>query len=67
MLAQSEMYQNGYNDYNLGECHFPEDAEYFDGWCDAQWDAEAEFENAMEAELFLQAERYENEHYYVEA
>lgn len=66
MMNKSEMYQAGYSDYNNGECHFPEDQQYMDGWQNAQWDSESEYEHAMEAIFELKAELYENEHMYQE-
>ena len=55
----------GWNDYMdvNGECHFPTDLEYMEGWDDAK---EALFEIEMEAQLELKAELYENEHNYFE-
>jgi len=68
--TKSEMYQAGWADFMdvNGECHFPDDLDYMEGWLDAQEAVEAiEWDNAIEAKIQLDAEVYENEHMYFEA
>jgi len=70
MLAQSEMYQAGFNDYMNGECNAPsniDDAqEYLDGWYDGQFDADTDYDSELLKRIELTSELYENEHLYFE-
>jgi hypothetical protein len=55
--VETEMYKAGWDDFmNVnGDCNFPNDSEYLEGWQDAE---EALFEIKMEAELEMSVESY---------